>query len=449
MVSPEMNAILVAVVGIASLIVLIMVLRLHAFVALLLVSMGVGLGAGMSFEQVLTATQKGMGDVLGYIAIVVGLGSMFGQMLESSGGAQRLARTLVGVFGIERAAWALALAGFLIAIPVFFDVGFVILVPLVYSLSQSTGRSLLAFALPLVAGLAVAHAFIPPTPGPMAAAAILKADLGRVILYGIVAGLPAAILAGPVWGHFISSKLHIPIPQHLEMPEELPDEKLPSFGLVLGLLLIPILLIVANTVSNARVPGGALADFFAFVGHPFVALTIAALLSFTLLGTLRGMTSDEVQQLANRSLGPAGMIILVTGAGGVFKQMLTDSNIGATLASSIVNLGLSPVLLAFLVAAVVRVSQGSATVAMMTAAGLIAPVLALEQFAGVDRALVTIAVAAGSTVLSHVNDSGFWMLKEFLGMSVAQTLKSWTVLTTILGITGFLAAVAWSTLGLF
>jgi Gnt-I system low-affinity gluconate transporter len=454
--------ILVAVMGILALIFMVVVLRIHAFVALLLVSMGVGLAAGMSFQEVLTSTQEGMGNILGYIAVVVGLGAMFGQMLESTGGAQRLAHTLVSKFGLSRASWALTLAGFLIAIPVFFEVGFVILIPLVYSLSKSNERSVLCYAIPLVAGLAVAHAFIPPTPGPMAAAGILGADLGRVILYGVAAGLPAAILAGPVWGNFIGARIQAPVPSHVDLPEEKPDEELPSFGLVFALLLIPILLIVANTVSNSLVPAvpsdlayeasnaRVAARFFAFAGHPFVALMVATLLSFYFLGIRRGYSLAEVQALANKSLGPAGMIILVTGAGGVFKQVLTDSQIGESLARSLLDYGLTPVALAFCVAAAVRVSQGSATVAMMTAAGLVGGVLELAReapagdplaaFAQADLALVTIAIAAGSTVLSHVNDSGFWLVKEFLGLTEAQTLKSWTVMTTIVGVVGLAAA---------
>ncbi len=452
----------VAIFGILSLIFMVMVLRLHAFVALLIASMGVGLAAGMTFEQVLNSTQQGMGSILGYIAVVVGLGAMFGQMLESTGGAQQLARTLVAKFGQSRASWALTLAGFLIAIPVFFEVGFVILIPLVYSLARSNEKSVLRYAIPLVAGLAVAHAFIPPTPGPMAAAGILGADLGRVILYGIAAGLPAAILAGPVWGNFIGDRLNITVPNHVEMPDDQPEEELPSFRLVLSLLMVPILLIVANTVSNSMAPPmledpvyeastvRVLARFFAFAGHPFVALLVAALLAFYFLGLRRGYSLEEVQELANRSLGPAGMIILVTGSGGVFKQILSDSKIGEILAQSMMELGMTPVMLAFAVAAAVRVSQGSATVAMMTAAGLVGGVLELARsaepgsvlatYAHTDLALITIAIAAGSTVLSHVNDSGFWLIKEFLGLSEAETLKSWTVMTTIIGVVGLLSA---------
>lgn len=432
-----MSLILVAALGIASLLVLVMVLRLHAFVALLLVSMGVGLAAGMELSQVLLSVETGMASTLGFIAIVVGLGAMFGQMLEVSGGAQQLARTLVASLGQRRAAWALSATGFLVAIPVFFDVGFIILVPMVFSMAREARRPVLAYALPLLAGLAVAHAFIPPTPGPMAVARVLEADLGRVILFGLAAGIPAVIVAGPLWARVAAARIPVPAPPASAEEAQMPDD-LPSFGVVLGLTAIPILLIVANTVSGALAPDTGVARVFAFCGHPFVALLVATLLAFWLLGVRRGLSLEEVQRQAGRSLGPSGLIILVTGAGGVFKQVLTDSGIGEQLARTMLGVGLTPVLFAFLVALVVRVSQGSATVSMMTAAGFVAPLLA--SFPDVDRALVTIAIAAGATAMSHVNDSGFWLVKEYLGLTEAQTLASWTVLSTLVGVVGLIAA---------
>lgn len=436
-----MSLVGLAVCGVAGLLVLVVGLRLHAFLALLLVSVAVGLGAGMEPVKVLEAVEKGMGGTLGFIAIVVGLGGMFGQMLEESGGAQRLADTLVSSFGIERARWALTLTGFLVAIPVFFDVGFILLVPLVYSVSRKTHRPLVGLALPLLAGLTVAHAFIPPTPGPMAVARVLGADLGRVIVYGIVAGLPAVVIAGPLLSGWMEKRIPQQAPESHE-PHD-PDQELPPFGTVLALMLVPLLLIVANTVSAAMAPGTTVARWLTFLGHPFVALTLATLLAFYLLGVRRGWKLSEIQDLASRGLGPTGLIILVTGAGGVFKQILTDSGIGKELAQSMVNFGLSPVAFAFLVAAVVRISQGSATVSMMTAAGFVAPLL--SAFPHVDKALLTIAIAAGASGFSHVNDSGFWLVKQYLGLSEWETLSSWTVMTTVLGIVGLISALVMST----
>lgn len=439
----SMSLLWIAVLGIVALLVLVIVFRLHAFVALLLVSLGVGVAAGMPVDSVIQSIQNGMGSTLGFIAVVVGLGSMFGAMLEESGGAQRLAKTLVDKLGQDRASWAMSIAGFLISIPVFFDVGFIILVPLVYSLARTTKRSTLYYAIPLLAGLAVTHAFVPPTPGPVAVAEVLNADLGRVVLYGMLSGIPTAIVAGPLFGRFIAGRIHLNVPDWVEVGKgELPEEKMPRFGLVLSLILLPIALIVAGSFAdltakslaaqNLAVP--ALYKILGFVGHPFTALIIATLLAFYTLGTMRGLTLEAVQKIATRSLGPAGLIILVTGAGGVFKQVLIDSKIGDVMAQSMGQLGLSPILLAFLIAAVVRIAQGSATVAMMTAAGFMAPIL--TAFPDVDSAWVTIAIAAGSTIFSHVNDSGFWLVKQYLGMDEKTTFKTWTVMETIIALVG-------------
>lgn len=432
------SLLIIAALGLAGLIVLVVALRLHAFVALLLVSMAVGLAAGLEPSAVLKAVETGMGSTLGFIAVVVGLGAMFGQLLEESGGAQRLAATLVERFGPQRAPWALMLTGFMVAIPVFFDVGFIILAPLVYGLSRQSGRPVVAFGMPLLAGLAVAHAFVPPTPGPVAVAQVLKADLGRVILYGIAAGLPAAIIAGPLWSGWLEKHITKGAPEHDKPVDDEEPAELPSFALVFGLVAIPLVLIVANTVSGALIPDTTVATVFAFLGHPFTALILATLAAFLMLGVVRGKTLDQVREAATRGLEPVGMIVLVTGAGGVFKQILSETGIGKELAQAVMGLGLSPVLFAFLVALLVRVSQGSATVSMLTAAGFVAPLL--PSIPNADPALLTIAIAAGATACSHFNDSGFWLVKEYLGLSETETLQSWTTLTTILGVVGLLSA---------
>lgn len=426
----------IALLGVLCLVVLVVGLRLHAFVALMMVSAGVGLAAGMSPQEVLQALQNGMGSTLGFIAVVVGLGAMFGQLLEESGGAQQLAETLVRTFGLARAPWALVLTGFVVAIPVFFDVGFIILVPLVYGLARQTGRPVVAFAIPLLSGLAVTHAFVPPTPGPVAVSELLKADLGRVIFLGIAAGLPAAIVAGPLWASFISRRVTVAAPPVAEAEGREGDH--PPFALILALVAVPLLLIVANTLSQRLAPQSETADIFAFLGHPFVALTLATLGAFYFLGIRRGQSSDQVRASATRGLQPTGMIILVTGAGGVFKQILGDTGIGKALASSVLGLGLSPVLFAFLVALLVRVAQGSSTASMLTAAGFVEPVV--SRLDNPDLALMTIAIAAGATACSHFNDSGFWLVKEYLGLSETETLKTWTVTTSLIGVVGLASA---------
>lgn len=430
--------IMVALAGIFLLLFLVIRTKLHAFVALLLVSLLVGIAAGMPLNEVITSIQNGMGGTLGFVAVVVGLGAMFGKMLEVSGGAERLAATMIAKFGEDKAQWALGVTGFIVAIPVFFDVGFIILVPIVYGLARKTGKSLLHYGIPLLAGLAVTHSFIPPTPGPIAVAELVGAELGWVILFGVLAGIPAMILAGPVFGRFIGKKLHIEIPDYMELEEKEYDKELPSFGMITSLILIPLVLILLNTLSGVLLEeGNTVREILTFLGHPFVALTIATLLTFYLLGTKRGYSRQEVQDIATKALEPAGIIILVTGAGGVFKQVLIDSGVGDVLGDMMGDSALPPIVLAFLIASAVRVAQGSATVAMVTAAGLITPLLEMVGMTGPALGLIVIAIASGATVLSHVNDSGFWLVNRYFGMDVKDTLKSWTVMETIIGLTGF------------
>ncbi|KIL43643.1 GntT/GntP/DsdX family permease [Jeotgalibacillus campisalis] len=430
--------ILIAVAGIFLLLYLVMGVKLHAFVALLLVSLLVGVAAGMPLGDVLASVEAGMGGTLGFVAVVVGLGAMFGRMLEVSGGAERLAQTLIGKFGEKNSQWALGITGFIVAIPVFFDVGFIILVPIIYGLARKTGKSLLFYGIPLLAGLAVTHAYIPPTPGPIAVASIIQADLGWVILFGALAGIPSMIIAGPIFGKYIANKIHVVVPEYMEVEEADPDRDLPSFGLIAFLVFIPLILILANTLSGVLLDeGNTVRSFLTFLGHPFVALTIATLLTFILLGTRRGYTRDEVQSIATKALEPAGIIILVTGAGGVFKQILIDSGVGAVLGEMMANSSLPPILMAFAIALLVRVAQGSATVAMVTAAGLISPVIETVGYAGPILGLIVIAIAAGATAVSHVNDSGFWLVNRYFGLDVKDTLKTWTVMETIIGVVGF------------
>ena len=430
--------ILIALAGIFLLLFLVIRTKLHAFVSLLLVSLIVGVAAGMPLGDVIASIQSGMGGTLGFVAVVVGLGAMFGKMLEVSGGAERLAQTLVSKFGEDKAQWALGITGFIVAVPVFFDVGFIILVPIVYGLAKKTGRSLLYYGIPLLAGLAVTHSFIPPTPGPIAVANLIGADLGWVILFGVLAGIPAMILAGPVFGKYIAKKIHVTIPDYMEFKEIDTSKELPSFKMILSLILIPLVLILANTLSAVLLDeGNAVRDFLTFLGHPFVALTIATLLTFVFLGTRRGYSRDEVQDIATKALEPAGIIILVTGAGGVFKQVLIDSGVGDVLGEMMAGSPLPAIVLAFLIATVVRVAQGSATVSMVTAAGLITPLLEIQNITGAALGLIVIAIASGATVLSHVNDSGFWLVNRYFGLDVKDTLKSWTIMETIIGLTGF------------
>jgi Gnt-I system low-affinity gluconate transporter len=436
---------LVLILAIVLLLVLVLKVKLQAFLGLLIISMAVGLAMGMPAEKVFESMQNGMGSTLGFVATIIGLGAIFGQILESSGGARSLAHHLILYFGKDRAQWAMVIAGFLIAIPVFFDVGFIILVPLVHALSRDTGKPNLYFGIPLLAGLCVTHAFVPPTPGPVAVSQILNAEIGWVILLGVIAGIPTAVLAGPVFGRYISRKLKVEnnfLPEAADTPVD-PAQGGVAFRLVMNILLLPIILIIIHAVVKLLVESnhlvrGFFTNIFLFIGHPFAALTLATLAALYLLGIRRGKTGAELLEISTRSLAPAGLIILITGAGGVFKQVLVDSGIGVTLADAVSDAGIPILLLAYILAVIIRISQGSATVAMITAAGIVGPLVDQADLRELDRALVVLAVAAGSTILSHVNDSGFWLVGRYLGLSEKQTLFSWTFMTAILSVSGFL-----------
>jgi Gnt-I system low-affinity gluconate transporter len=426
-------------IGIAVLLFLILRLKMQAFIALLIASILVGIIAGMEPNTIIKTMQQGMGDTLGFVAMVVGLGAMFGAILEHSGGAEALAKFLLYKFGEKRASWALMITGFFVAIPVFFDVAFIILVPLIYSLQRKTKKSLLVYGIPLLAGLAVTHAFIPPTPGPVAVADILKADLGWVITFGFLAGLPAAIVSGPLFGKFIAKKIHINAPV---LDEDFSEQTTyPAVGLILSIIGIPILLIVGNTVLNSPLTQGlnipdAMKSWLQMIGHPFSALIIANLIAWYVLGIKRGAHNTELLKITTKSMAPAGIIIVLTGAGGVFKQMLVNTKTGEMLANYFAEQGVSILLFAFLAAVLVRILQGSSTVAMITAAGLTAPLM-IGNINEIDKALLVIAIASGASILSHVNDSGFWLVSKYLGLDEKQTFRSWTVMTTILSLVGF------------
>jgi Gnt-I system low-affinity gluconate transporter len=434
--------IFIVVSAVAVLLFMVLKLKISAFISLLITAIYVGIIAGMPLKDVTQAIQNGMAGTLGFVATVVGLGAIFGQMLESSGGAESLAHYLLKKFGKDRASWAMVITGFIVAIPVFLDVGFIILVPIIYALARDSKKSLLYYGIPLLAGLAVTHSFIPPTPGPVAVADIINVQLGWVILLGVIIGFPIAIIAGPVWGKYISDKIYIEPPSEFNLKNKEYDENnLPPFKLIALIIAVPLLLILVNTftglaVSKELVSKTIFTDILEFIGHPFSALIIATLLASYFLGIKRGMDKQKILDLSTKALGPAGIIILITGAGGVLKQILVDSGIGKIMAESMADSALPPILLAWLLAAVVRVTQGSATVAMITAAGIIAPVLSEFGLNDPQRALVVLAIASGATLLSHVNDSGFWLVGKYFGMTEKQTLQSWTVMETIIAVCG-------------
>ncbi len=434
-------ALVVVAASIAALLGLILRARIPAFLALLLVSAGFGIVYGMDPVAIIRSIQTGMGGTLGFVAVVVGLGAMLGALLEVSGGVRALSSGMLGAFGEKRAPLALGFVGFLVAIPVFLDVALIILAPVIYGLTHRTGRPIVAFAIPLLAGLAVSHAFIPPTPGPIAVADILGADLGLVILFGAITGLPAMLIAGPLFARWLErqSAFQVGAPEVLDTEVDGADV---TFLTALGIVMLPLGLIVLGTLVDTLGRAGVLelpetlTRFATFAGHPFIALMIACLLAWFVFGQLRNVPSKVLTGAMGKALEPAGVVVLITGAGGAFKQILVDSEAGAALAETLTATGMSPLLFGFAVAAIIRVAQGSATVAMLTAAGIAAPVAELAGLSAGGTALMVMAIASGATVLSHVNDSGFWLVSRYLGLSEAQTLRSWTVTSTLVGLVG-------------
>ena len=432
--------ILAAIIGLVVLLVLIIKFNVHAMISILIGAITIGIVAGMPLTQVVTAVNDGIGNTLKGIALLVGLGSMFGAILETSGGAQSLAVTMVNRFGDEKAAWALGITGLVIAMPVFFDAGLIILIPLAFSLAKRTKRSSLFYVIPLLAGLAVGHAFIPPTPGPVLVATMLGVDLGWVILVGIFCGTCAMIVAGPIWGKICGNKYMIPVPEHVQNQPDIDESKLPKFSTIVAIILIPLVLIILDSIVGVVAPESFIAPIIGFLGEPFVALLIATIVAMYLLGTRHGYTMPELEKVMTKSLEPTGLILLVTACGGVLRYMLQYSGIGDVIGNAVGSANLPIVVVAFVVAALVRICVGSATVAMTMAAGIIAALPGISGLSPLYLACTTAAVAGGATVCSHFNDSGFWLVKSLIGLDEKTTLKTWTIMETLVGGTGFLVA---------
>ena len=432
--------VIAAIIGLALLLVLIIKFKVHAMLSILIGAIAIGLIAGMPFEEIVTAVDDGIGNTLKGIALLVGLGSMFGAILEASGGAQTLAVTMVKKFGDEKAAWALGITGLVISIPVFFDAGLIILIPLAFSLAKRTKKSSLFYAIPLLAGLAVGHAFIPPTPGPVLVATMLNVELGWVILVGVCCGFFAMIVAGPVWGAVCGKKYYVPVPDQIANQEDIDESKLPSFASVVTIIMIPLVLIILKSVAGVVPALAGVAPLFSFLGQPFAALLIATLAAMFILGTRHGYTMPELEKILTKSLEPTGLILLVTACGGVLRYILQYSGLGEIIGNAVASINLPIVIVAFLVAALVRICVGSATVAMTMAAGIVAAMPEIASLSPMYLACVVAAVAGGATVCSHFNDSGFWLVRSLIGLDEKTTLKTWTIMETLVGGTGFIVA---------
>ncbi len=445
----------------------------------MLVSLLTALATRIPLEDVVTTLTGGFGTTLASVALLVGLGAMLGRLLEHSGGAQVLADSLIGRFGEKRAPLALGVAALLFGFPIFFDAGLVVFLPIVFTVARRLGGSLLTYGLPTAGAFAVMHAFVPPHPGPVAAAELVGADIGLVLVFGLIIGLPTWYLGGYLFGLWAGRRYDVAVPHILDddAPRTADDEPDPSvegtspgiastggrttgtvtrpapprFGTVVGILLLPLVLIFLNTGLSTLASAGAVAEESFLVragqllGATPVALLITVLVAMVVLGVRRGESGAQVESIVNSALGPVCAIILITGAGGMFGGVLRASGIGQALADVLGDIGLPVIVAAFVISVLLRVAQGSATVALTTAAGLMAPVVeATEGLSQVDLALIVIAIAGGATVLSHVNDSGFWLVSRFFRMDEKTTLKTWTVMETLLGTLGFLFALVLS-----
>jgi len=421
-----MSLILLTCAAIALLLILILAVKLHAFLALLITSMALGLAAHMPPEKVLKSIQTGFGDALGFIVVVVGLGAMIGRFLEHSGGAQVLADWLIEKFGKDRAAWALLIASFLVGLPIFFEVGFVILAPLVWNLTRETKRSLLFYGMPMAAALTITHSLVPPHPAPAAASQLLGGDLSTTILYGIAVSIPVAIF-GLFYGNWIAKRINIGVPPIATVAPVQSTEHAPSVGMVILLLLLPILLIFGATIASLhKVPfqGAAV-----FLGHPFTALAITAMVAIYFFGIRRGVSREGAMKLAGDSLAPMGALLCIMGGGGAFKQIIVDTGVGAYAGKLLAESPVSPLIVAFIVAGALRLAQGSATVAIITAAGIMAPIV--KGLHGYRADMIVLALCCGGSGFSHVSDSGFWLVNQYFGMTVPQTLKTWSAMKAL------------------
>ncbi|KPU89852.1 permease DsdX [Variovorax paradoxus] len=435
--SKEVFLLVDALVAILGLILLITRWRVHPFIALTLAAGFLGLTSGMPVDLVMKSFQDGFGGVLGFVGIVLGLGTMLGKMMAESGGADRIARTLIDAFGKERVHWAMMFAAFLVGIPLFFEIGFVLLIPLVFIVARRTGVSLIRIGIPLLAGLSVVHGLVPPHPGPLLAIGVFGADIGKTIFYGLIVGLPTAMIAGPIFGKFISK--YVPGEASPELLEQLAREpearELPGFGVTLLTVLLPVGLMLLKTFADVALDEkNIVRQWMDFIGHPITALLAALLLSLYTFGYARGFTSKQIMKFVDDSLAPTAAIVLIIGAGGGFKQMLVASGVGNAIGHMALNAQVSPILLAWLVAGLIRIATGSATVATITGAGIVAPLATMVP--GVNRELLVLATGAGSLILSHVNDAGFWLVKQYFNMTVAETFKTWTVMETLISVVG-------------
>ena len=426
--------ILIISLGIISLLLMIMVFRINAFIAFILVSLGVGAAQGMELNSIVQAIEKGMGDTLGFLIMILGLGAMLGKIVAESGAAQQITTKLIAVFGEKNTRWAVMLTGFIVGITMFYSVGFVILVPLVFAVGLTTGLPLVSVALPMLASLSVTHGFLPPHPAPSAIAIMFNADMGKTLMYGLVVAIPAILISGYFILPFLKKVEAKPLKEFIILKKFNPEE-LPGAGISILSALLPVLLIGFSTlITEFLIKEESLwFSFFLFIGNPVIALLISVITAIFTLGIARGKKMEELMNSAASSITGITMVLLIIAGAGGLKQVLVASGVSDYIGNLMASSSLSPLFLGWLIATLVRVSVGSATVAGLTTAGIVLPVI---QNTGVSPELMVLAIGSGSIMLSHVNDSGFWLFKEYFNLSVKDTLSTWTVMETSIGLSG-------------
>ncbi|MDG1342146.1 MAG: gluconate:H+ symporter [Flavobacteriaceae bacterium] len=421
--------------GILFLFLLIIVFRLNAFIAFILVSIAIGIGQGMELNAIVSSIEKGIGNTLGFLVMILGLGAMLGKLVAESGAAQKITNGLISLFGIKNTRTAVMLTGFIVGITMFYSVGFVILVPLVFTVATATGLSLISIALPMLAALSVTHGFLPPHPAPSALSIMFEADLGKTLIYGIVVAIPAIIISGPVLTHFIPKVDAKPLKEFMAS-KIFEEDELPSLSNSLITALLPVILIGFSTViGNFIATDHFLYSIIKFIGNPVIALLLTVLIGIYTLGIARGNTMEGIMKIFGTAVSGITMVLLIISGAGALKQILIDSGVSNYIGSLLELTSMSPIIIAWLIATLIRFSVGSATVAGLTTAGIVLP---LVQSSGVSPELMVLAIGSGSLMLSHVNDSGFWLFKEYFNLSVKETLSTWTVMETSIGITGLL-----------
>ncbi|MBW7984006.1 gluconate transporter [Enterobacillus tribolii] len=425
----------IVAIGVALLLLLMIRFKLNGFLSLILVALVVGLLQGMPVDKVIGSIKAGVGGTLGSLALIMGFGAMLGKLLADCGGAQRIATTLIDKFGVKHIQWAIVLTGFVVGFALFYEVGFVLLLPLVFTIAVTARIPLLYIGVPMAAALSVTHALLPPHPGPTAIAIIFNADMGRTLLYGTLIAIPTVILAGPVYARMLK-KIDKPVPAGLHSTKTFTEEEMPSFGISVATTLVPVILMAGRAVAEMTLPKGhAFLPYAEFLGDPVMATLIAVLIAIFTFGLLRGRSMDQVMDTITDSIKIIAMMLLIIGGGGAFKQILVDGGVEKYIAALMAGSAASPILMAWTIAAALRLALGSATVAAITTGGIVTPLIATT---GVSPELMVLAVGSGSVIFSHVNDPGFWLFKEYFNLSIGETIKSWSVLETIISVCGLI-----------